>query len=142
MNSSVFSVRKAKVDICHPYLHESFSIFCAECKSRSFSSHILMNWIFFSIFNAESKSICFLSFFFTKCSVFSVRSAKVDVFHPLSLWFLQYFLCAKQIFRCFSSIIFNSYSSRTRRIWADIYSQRGRRPSWLLSAHIRQVREE
>ena len=25
---------------------------------------------------------------------------------------------------------------------ADIYNQRGRRPSWLLSAHIRQVREE
>ena len=39
-------------------------------------------------------------------------------------------------------LIFNSYSSRTRRIWADIYNQRGRRPSWLLSAHIRQVREE
>ena len=38
--------------------------------------------------------------------------------------------------------IFNSYSSRTRRIWADIYNQRGRRPSWLLSAHIRQVWEE
>ena len=38
--------------------------------------------------------------------------------------------------------IFNSYSSRTRRIWTDIYNQRGRRPSWLLSAHIRQVREE
>ena len=38
--------------------------------------------------------------------------------------------------------LFNSYSSRTRRIWADIYNQRGRRPSWLLSAHIRQVREE
>ena len=32
--------------------------------------------------------------------------------------------------------IFNSYSSRTRRIWADLYNQRGRRPSWLLSAHI------
>ena len=29
--------------------------------------------------------------------------------------------------------IINSYSSRTRRIWADIYNQRGRRPSWLLS---------
>ena len=31
-------------------------------------------------------------------------------------------------------MIFNSYSSRTRRIWADIYiyNQRGRRPSWLL----------
>ena len=39
-------------------------------------------------------------------------------------------------------LLFNSYSSRTRRIWADIYNQRGRRPSWLLSAHIRQVREE
>ena len=39
-------------------------------------------------------------------------------------------------------LIFNSYSSRTRRIWADMYNQRGRRPSWLLSAHIRQVREE
>ena len=39
-------------------------------------------------------------------------------------------------------VIINSYSSRTRRIWADIYNQRGRRPSWLLSAHIRQVREE
>ena len=38
--------------------------------------------------------------------------------------------------------IINSYSSRTRRIWADIYNQRGRRPSWLLSGHIRQVREE
>ena len=38
--------------------------------------------------------------------------------------------------------LINSYSSRTRRIWADIYNQRGRRPSWLLSAHIRQVREE
>ena len=38
--------------------------------------------------------------------------------------------------------IFNSYSSRTRRIGADIYNQQGRRPSWLLSAHIRQVREE
>ena len=38
--------------------------------------------------------------------------------------------------------MFNSYSSRTRRIWADIYNQRGLRPSWLLSAHIRQVREE
>ena len=38
--------------------------------------------------------------------------------------------------------IINSYSSRTRRIWADIYNQRGRRPSWLLSAHIRQGREE
>ena len=36
--------------------------------------------------------------------------------------------------------LINSYSSRTRRIWADIYNQRGRRP--LLSAHIRQVREE
>ena len=44
--------------------------------------------------------------------------------------------CAMQIF------MFKSYSSRTRRIWADIYNQRGRRPSWLLSAHIRQVREE
>ena len=31
-------------------------------------------------------------------------------------------------------LIFNSYSSRTRRIWADIYNQRGRGPSWLLSA--------
>ena len=40
------------------------------------------------------------------------------------------------------SCIMNSYSSKTRRIWADIYNQRGRRPSWLLSAHIRQVREE
>ena len=39
-------------------------------------------------------------------------------------------------------LLLNSYSSRTRRIWADIYNQRGRRPSWLLSAHIRQVREE
>ena len=39
-------------------------------------------------------------------------------------------------------IIINNYSSRTRRIWADIYNQRGHRPSWLLSAHIRQVREE
>ena len=38
--------------------------------------------------------------------------------------------------------MFNSFSSRTRRIWADIYNQRGRRPSWLLSAHIWQVREE
>ena len=38
--------------------------------------------------------------------------------------------------------VINSYSSRTRRILADIYNQRGRRPSWLLSAHIRQVREE
>ena len=37
-------------------------------------------------------------------------------------------------------LVINSYSSRTRRIWADIYNQRGRRPSWLLSAHIRQVR--
>ena len=35
-------------------------------------------------------------------------------------------------------IIINSYSSRTRRIWADIYKQQGRRPSWLSSAHIRQ----
>ena len=40
------------------------------------------------------------------------------------------------------SWLINSYSSRTRRIWADLYNQRGRRPSWLLSAHIRQVREE
>mgnify|MGYP007058642762 CR=1 FL=1 len=39
-------------------------------------------------------------------------------------------------------IIINSYSSRTRQIWADIYNQRGRWPSWLLLAHIRQVREE
>ena len=38
--------------------------------------------------------------------------------------------------------IFNSYSSSTRRIWADIYNQQGRRPNWLLSAHIRQVWEE
>ena len=38
--------------------------------------------------------------------------------------------------------IFNSYSSRTRRICADIYNQRGRRPSWISPAHIRQVREE
>ena len=37
------------------------------------------------------------------------------------------------------STIINSYSSRTRRIWADIYNQRGRR---LLSAHIPPVREE
>ena len=37
--------------------------------------------------------------------------------------------------------VITSYSSRTRRIWADIYNQRGHRPSWLLSAHIRQVRE-
>ena len=43
--------------------------------------------------------------------------------------------------RKWSSFIINSYSSRTRRIWADMYNQRGRRPSWL-SAHIRQVREE
>ena len=42
----------------------------------------------------------------------------------------------------FQRPVFNSYSSRTRWIWADIYNQRGRRPSWLLSAHIRQVREE
>ena len=41
-----------------------------------------------------------------------------------------------------ASIIINSYSSRTRRIWADVYNQRGCRLSWLLSAHIRQVREE
>ena len=27
--------------------------------------------------------------------------------------------------------IINSYSSRTRQIWADIYNQWGRRPSWL-----------
>ena len=38
----------------------------------------------------------------------------------------------------FEWIIINSYSSRTRRIWADTYNQRGR----LFSAHIRQVREE
>ena len=38
--------------------------------------------------------------------------------------------------------IVNSYSSRRCWILADIYNQRGRRPSWLLSAHIRQVREE
>ena len=31
-------------------------------------------------------------------------------------------------------VINNSYSSRTRRIWTDIYSQRGRRPSWLLGS--------
>ena len=36
----------------------------------------------------------------------------------------------------------DSYSSRTRRIWADIYNQRGGRPSWLLSAHIRQVLDD
>ena len=30
-------------------------------------------------------------------------------------------------------IILNSYSSRTRRIWADIYNQRGRRPYQLIS---------
>ena len=44
----------------------------------------------------------------------------------------------------FVLVLINSYSSRTRRIWADIYiyNQRGRRPSWLLSAHIRQVQEE
>ena len=41
-----------------------------------------------------------------------------------------------------SNLKLPSYSSRTRRIWADIYNQRGRRPSWLSSAHIRQVREE
>ena len=46
------------------------------------------------------------------------------------------------ITRTMTIIIINSYSSRTRRIWADIYNQRDRRPSWLLSAHIRQVREE
>ena len=28
--------------------------------------------------------------------------------------------------------IFNSYSSRTRRIWADIYNQRGRRPELVI----------
>ena len=31
-------------------------------------------------------------------------------------------------------VVFKSYSSRTHRIWADIYNQRGCRPSWLLSA--------
>ena len=41
----------------------------------------------------------------------------------------------------YASIILNSYSSRTRRIWAD-NNQLGLRPRWLLSAHIRQVREE
>ena len=30
------------------------------------------------------------------------------------------------------TLLINSYYSRTRRIWADIYNQRGRRPSWLL----------
>ena len=51
-------------------------------------------------------------------------------------------LCSSFITRYFqcSIVILNSYSSRTRRIWADIYNQRGHRPSWLLSAHIRQVR--
>ena len=48
----------------------------------------------------------------------------------------SYVLCGQ------NPMLINSYSSRTRRIWADIYNQRGRRPSWLLSAHIRQVREE
>ena len=47
-----------------------------------------------------------------------------------------------EVYFIWKSIIINSYSSRTRRIWADIYNQRGRRPSWLSSAHIRQVREE
>jgi len=35
--------------------------------------------------------------------------------------------------------ILNSYSSRTRRIWADIYNQRGRRPSWLLSVNFQAI---
>ena len=63
MNSSVFSVRSAKVDLFQPNS---------------------MNLIFISIFSTESKSRCFSSFPFINCSVFSVRSAKVDVFHPLS----------------------------------------------------------
>ena len=48
----------------------------------------------------------------------------------------------KKVTKCQKHLIINSYSSRTRWIWADIYNQRGRRPRWLLSAHIRQVREE
>ena len=67
------------------------------------------------------------------------------------MWYLSYvpvlifhlhYLPQVPLFPALTIIIINSYSSRTRRIWADIYNQRGRRPSWLLSAHIRQVREE
>ena len=52
------------------------------------------------------------------------------------------FLHLSQRFYKLQNNNYNSYSSRTRWIWADIYNQRGRRPSWLLSAHIRKVREE
>ena len=66
--------------------------------------------------------------------------------NPMYGWFTNYKKgdCAKlqNDLQSFNGFIINSYSSRTRRIWADIYNQRGRRPSWLLSAHIRQVREE
>ena len=47
-----------------------------------------------------------------------------------------------QLFMVIVISIFKSYSSRTCRIWTDIYNQRGRRPIWLLSPHIQQVREE
>ena len=57
-----------------------------------------------------------------------------------AIWLVERFVLWRYIHR--AMYIFNSYSSRTRRIWVDIYNQRGRRPSWLLSAHIQQVREE
>ena len=72
-------------------------------------------------------------------TVFTNFSSTPWLWFELSLEVLKFestCLCTS----CF--VIINSYSSRTCRIWADIYNQRGRRPSWLLSAHIRQVREE
>ena len=51
-------------------------------------------------------------------------------------------LVEERVSTIIKTLIINSYSSRTRRLRADIYNQRGLRPRWLLPAHIRQVREE
>ena len=58
----------------------------------------------------------------------------VTVFHSLTTTLITSFIIV-HILPLLRRFIFNSYSSRTRRICADIYNQRGRR-------HIRQVREE
>ena len=69
----------------------------------------------------------------------NLQLCSLPSFIYLFQWYCNNYVTFLQSVYC---VIFNSYSSRTRRIWADIYNQRGRRPSWLLSAHIRQVREE
>ena len=113
------TLRLIKKVIAIPY--NVISCWLESCLARSLQAHSLRQ----QLFSVEVKN-------------FEETRSKFLAWNNQSI---NHFYCPQWVSLGYYKLI-NSYSSRTRRIWADIYNQRGRRPSWLLSAHIRQVREE